>query len=154
MTQEEKSLLLKDLCARLPYGVKAKVDGHFNSLQILGISKLYKSTWAWKKGTYVVSFWNDTKPIESIKPYLRSMSSMTEEEREELEHLSDEYFGKALDKQIQESFTLSNRDESKILEYIASSVIIDWLNAHHFDYRGLIEKGLALEAKEGIYETE
>ena len=84
-------------------------------------------------------------------PYLRPMSSMTEEEREELEHLSEEYFGKALDKQIQESLSSSNRNESKILECIASSVIVDWLNAHHFDFRGLIEKGLALEAPEGMY---
>ena len=37
-------------------------------------------------------------------------------------------------------------------EYIRK--ISDWLNAHHLDYRGLIEKGLALEAPEGIYKTE
>ena len=59
MTQKDKQILLKVLCARLPYGVKAEVYGHNNPLQILSISKLYKSTWAWNKGTYVVSFWND-----------------------------------------------------------------------------------------------
>ena len=137
MTQEEKSLLLKDLCARLPYGVKAKVDGHFNSLQILGISKLYKSTWAWKKGTYVVSFWNDTKPIESIKPYLRSMSSMTEKEQEDYTLLSNHCISTSMG-----------------FAYIEAQILIEWLNAHYFDFRNLIEKGLALEASEEMYKTE
>ena len=76
------------------------------------------------------------------------MSSMTEEEKNELEQLSEEYFGKSLDKQIQESLSSSNRNESRIFEYTASSVIVDWLNAHHFDYRGLIGKGLAIEVTE------
>lgn len=32
-----------------------------------------------------------------------------------------------------------------------SQQVIDWLLAHHFDYRGLIPMGLALEATEGMY---
>ena len=70
---------------------------------------------------------------------------MTEEKKRELEHISEEYFGKALDKQFQESLS-SNINEGGVLEYIASSVIVDWLNAHHFDYRGLIEKRFAIDA--------
>lgn len=82
-----------------------------------------------------------TMTIDSIKlvlsgeykPYLRPMSSMTTKEKEEYDscrkHLCDEY----------------NR-------YCFDSVeSIDWLNAHHFDYRGLIDKGIALEAPEGMY---
>lgn len=63
-----------------------------------------------------------------IRPYLRAMSSMTEEEKEEYQAFFN-YDG---------------------VEY--PEEYIDWLNAHHFDYRGLIEKGLALKAPEGMYE--
>lgn len=145
MTQEDKNLLLKDLCARLPYGVMVERLGH--SHKVLSI----KPTQDWcieiDRGEYMPASYN----LDDVKPYLRPMSSMTEEEREELEHLSEEYFGKAIDKQIQESLSSSNRNESENLEYIVSSAIVDWLNANHFDYRGLIEKGLAIEAPEGMY---
>lgn len=147
MSQEDKDLLLKDLSARLPYGVKfLRESWIYEWDQELSVIEVLEDI---DKDGYI----NNTKvyTVEDIKPYLRSMSSMTEDEREELEHLSEEYFGKALDKQIQESLSSSNRNESEILEYIASSVIVDWLNAHHFDYRGLIGKGLALEPKEGMY---
>ena len=104
MTQEEKEVLLKDLCARLPYGVKLKrFDG-----EIVELTPLLFATFA----------------IENFKPYLRPMSSMTEEEKRE-------YF-----------------DVTQVSNHCAA---IDWLNAHHFDYRGLIEKGLALEVHEGMY---
>ena len=65
-----------------------------------------------------------------LRPYLRPLSSMTEEEK-------FMYF------QLSECKSIGGKAE-----------FIDWLNAHHFDYRGLIEKGLALEAPEGMYKTE
>ena len=144
MTQEDKELLLKDLCARLPYHIRCKIwlkDGTTEE-GLLDLEHNY--------GNVLQDAFYYNK-IKDIKSYLRPMSSMTEEEKQELERLSEEYFGKALDKQIQESLSSSNKNESRILEYIASSVIIDWLNKHHFDYRGLIEKGLAIEALEGMY---
>ncbi len=67
--------------------------------------------------------------IEEVKPYLRPMSSMTKEERKEYHSYCYYYCG----------------------NYFDTVRSIDWLNAHHFDYRGLIEKGLALEAPEGMY---
>ena len=134
MTPEEKQLLIKDLSARLLYGVQAKVDGHNNPLRILGIERLNKSTWAWKKGTYVVSFWNDTKCIDQVKPYLRPMTSMTEEERKEFWKVVDNY---GSDSNAFDGFELGDD--------------VDWLNEHHLDFRGLIPMGLALEAKEGMY---
>jgi len=130
MTDEEKKILLKDLTARLSYGVKAKVNGHNNPITIYSIEKLAKSTWAWRKGTWIASFWNDTKTLENIKPYLRPMESMTEEEKVEYQYITERW--------------MYDADYS-----IADS--IDWLNAHHFDYRGLIPKGLALESEEGMY---
>ena len=139
MTREEKELLIKDLSSRLPYGVKIRVEYPFLEEKDWGPENLYgldlrKEVHA---GTSV--------RIEEFKPYLRPMTSMTEEEKRELEHISEEYFGKALDKQFQESLS-SNINEGEVLEYIASSVIVDWLNAHHFDYRGLIEKRLDIDA--------
>ena len=142
MTEEEKhNLLRKDLCARFPYYVKLKVKYEDGPWMLFVMHQSEK--------VYVIG----TKgyPIEvkltDCQPYLRPMSSMTDGEKRELEHISEEYFGKALDKQFQESLS-SNINEGEVLEYIASSVIVDWLNKNHFDYRGLIEKGLAIDATE------
>ena len=112
MTQEEKELLLKDICARLPYGVKvyALFDEEKPLTREMGLGTLH-------------DFMLDN--IE-VKPYLRPMSSITDEEYDEL-------------------------CECTKSKFIGDSKEIDWLNKHHFDYRGLIEKGLALEAKEGMY---
>ena len=136
MTQEEKDLLLKDLGARLLYHPIV----HINDLDVIDYDNYLYPDYIEKMMSYSIT----------LKPYLRPMTSMTEEEKRELEHISEEYFGKALDKQFQESLS-SNINEGEVLEYIASSVIVDWLNAHYFDYRGLIEKGLAIEAPEGMY---
>ena len=136
MKQEEKDLLLKDLCARLLYHPII----HINDPDVIDYDNYLYPDYLEKMMSYSIK----------LKPYLRPMTSMTEEEKRELEHISEEYFGKALDKQFQDSLS-SNINEGEVLEYIASSVIVDWLNAHYFDYRGLIEKGLAIEAPEGMY---
>ena len=117
MTQEEKELLLKDLCGRLLYGVfveydygdgvKRATEFHGNYLYLMMIGKLQ---------------WKD------FKPYLRPMSSMTKEEKKEV-------------------FACVSSKGWAVSAYQE----IDWLNAHHFDYRGLIERGLVLEAPEGMY---
>lgn len=117
MMQEEKSLLLQDLCARLPYGVKVQDElGRVNKL-VIGNADLIRL------------FYNDFSIYGENAlslPLLRPMSSMTDEEYDEL-------------------------CECTKSKFIGDSKEIDWLNKHHFDYRGLIEKGLALEAKEGMY---
>ena len=146
MTQEDKDLLLKDLCARLPYEVKLKVtldlsyDTCFDSItQIcdfdatlfaLSIDGEPTDLFIHHKDAETESYLNETfrecnEILEDFMSYLRPMSSMTEEERKEYEEwLPDGY---CID-------------------------TFDWLNKHHFDYRGLIKKGLALEAPEGMYE--
>ena len=111
MTQEDKELLLKDLSARVPYEVK--IEGYELPCIILN------SNW--------LHFMYTHQEFAIRKPYLRPMSSMTEDEKEEYQAFFN-YDG---------------------VEY--PEEYIDWLNAHHFDYRGLIEKGLALEAPEGMY---
>ena len=113
MTQENKELLLKDLCARLPYNCRVFYEY---------VDDLDKKTYGYSLtlNTWCIDELCANKAI--IKPYLRPLSSMTEEEREEYNKL----VGQVL-----------------LPDYAAK--LIDWLNAHHFDYRGLIEKGLAIE---------
>ena len=121
MTQEDKELLLKDLCARLPYGIKVRttyLSFAEDKLETRDIELTYYNA------GYLDNHW-----IEA-KPYLRPMSSMTEEEENEWMKLG---------------FKVLKKGVSSIIEY-------DWLNEHHFDYRGLIEKGLALEAPKDMYE--
>lgn len=112
MNQQEKQLLLKDICARLPYNVICKLSAKGADISItekLDLGGLEHFMF----GTM------------DVKPYLRPMSSMTKEE-----------------------LSLRSKGFNSGYEYY------DWLNAHHFDYRGLIRKGLALEAPEGMYKTE
>ena len=122
MTQEEKNLLLKDLLCRVLYGVK--VDYHTNIFTLGYNLYLNNGDVAFENYPMLYSLEN----IESVKPYLRPMSSMTNEEWEDFNNC---------------------RGVDGVLMPISNE--LDWLNEHHFDYRGLIEKGLALKAPEGMY---
>ena len=146
MKQEDKELLLKDLCARLPYGVKVE-NTSFSEPQIHTLFgrvsddeflmlETYKSVGGedYRRVTDDVHY---TGYLENIKPYLRPMSSMTEGEILEFIRIGD---------------SILRIGEKKSI-CILSLKQMDWLNAHHFDYRGLIEKGLALEAPEDMYKT-
>lgn len=142
MTQEEKQLLLKDLCARLLYGVKLR----------------YVEDLVVKKESHIITLNNIylehiINGDADIKPYLRSMSSMTEEELNELIEFEDIDYNNNNNvvKRAMMAFSEDKRIESNSLFCIQYARSIDWLNAHHFDYRGLIEKGLALEAPDGMY---
>ena len=133
MTQEDKELLLKDLCARLPYGVKCcdfcynDDDDIVNTIETLECIYPFIMKYKYKD--------IDTKhAIGRIKPYLRSMDDMTEEERHEYNTIA-----------------MHTIVTSKGFVHFEATDLIDWLNARHFDYRGLIERGLALEATDGMY---
>lgn len=129
MKKEDKELLLKDLCGRLPYGVKVKI----NNINIL---KLGTHT---RVGEYV------TDVIEPCKPYLFPLSSMTEEQENEWCDVCLQPLIKRLDRHT--------RKEDLMLYAESQYAGSDWLNKNHFDYRGLIEKGLAIDATGlGIYE--
>ena len=116
MTQEEKQLLLKDLCARVAYGVKIRDNQSIREIKGIVGDRCYFNNNPRYDG--------DVR-IEDIKPYLRPMSSMTDEEKIESGELYKKNTGMWSD--------------------------LDWLNAHHLDYRGLIPMGLALEAPEDMY---
>lgn len=137
MNQKDKELLLKDLCGRLPYGVMLNID--YYDLQ--GDEKLKNRDVVLSHGNICHCFGNTN--WVSVKPYLRPMSSMTEEEKKELECLFD---AKNITNDsicFLEGGTLEEYEAQ--IPFSFCSKLIDWFNVHHFDHRGLIEKGLAIE---------
>ena len=85
---------------------------------------------------------------QAVKPYLRPMSSITEEERKF-------YYGIVHIQRFECNYEIDALSDNPIttIEISRISEMMDWLNAHHFDYRGLISKGLAIKAPEGMYKT-
>ncbi len=131
MTKKEKKLLLKDLCARLPYGVKLDTPDGIDTLGNVDTNE------GWINASY---------DVDEVKPYLRSMSSMSEEERKELINIRP-YF-------VNENNVIIGVQCNSFAQI---SECQDWLNKKMFDYhtddegKTMIEKGLALEAPEGMY---
>ena len=126
----DKELLLKDLCARLPYGVK--VNGVFLTYDKDKDKILYKECVKELNYSHLSRYW-------TLKPYLFPLSSMTEEQQKEANIFDD------MDMDIlSENLGRNHRNKTNIPT--ATYNYIDWLNKNHFDYRGLIEKGLAIDA--------
>ena len=124
---DTKMLLFKDLSSRLPYKVMIQSVGENKCLGLMDLVDI------------------DLLP----KPDIRPLSSMTEEEKEELKTL--------FDAEEVTSDSICYLEGGTLVEYLSRisysfcSEIIDWLNAHHFDHHNLIEKGLALEASSEMY---
>lgn len=135
MTQEEKDLLMKDLSCRLPYGVICEY-GYGNDLELNGIDK--PNTITFKCATK--SFWI-TDDLDKCRPYLFPMSSMTEEQEDEFNNLYYRYHESAFI--FNERFSYDRYSMKDIGFY--PYYLQDWLNSNHFDYRGLIKKGLAID---------
>ena len=130
---ENKKLLIKDLCARLPYGIKISVNDKIETLE--GINVLDSVV---EYGSYLSS------DIEDIKPYLFPLSSMTPEQKETFCFLAEyerreEDCGRHTETYY---YDMVGHEDNLYPNYTA----IDWLNENHFDYKGLIEKGLAIDA--------
>lgn len=109
MTQDDKDLLIRDLCARLPYGVKVKLGDNPNIFDL------------WYRIRFAVMYGDSDKledilDITNIRPYLFPISSMNEEQDKEFMNIQIGYPS------------------------------VDWFNKNHIDYRGLIERGLAIDA--------
>ena len=154
MTQEEKQLLLKDLCARLPYGVKVMKQFKSQTRTLLSIDVANLRVYFLENDVNSPFGFNIEDPLrfsQQIKPYLRPMSSMTEEERKELKAATCPNGTGFFD----EKYLICPMNHyGEHISYGFMSDILGWLNEHHFDYRGLLEKGLALEAPEGMYKIE
>lgn len=146
MSIEERELLLKDLCSRLPYYVKLW-------------SPIADGNWAILTPVVISNLMNADLSLEQVKPYLRPMSSMT---RTEALDMYTTMYGE------QDCLSVDEIDNKRVrylvihknvgynhvvlfFNEIYSLKQIDWLNEHNFDYRCLIEKGLALEATKGDY---
>lgn len=122
MTREDKKLLLRDLCARLPYGIKfLRESWNYEWDQELSVIEVLEDI---DKDGYI----NNTKvyDVGDIKPYLFPLSSMTEEQSKVYHELINGMFG-----------------TSALINF---EVLTDFFNANHLDYRGLIKKGLAIDA--------
>lgn len=142
MTNEEKQLLLRDLCGRLPYGVKMKYKDDSGYEVLCQIDTFYKDVNGFCCLLRTTGPYGEFQDLNELKPYLRPMSSMTEEEKKmvcSMNGLSDT--------------ELNDRIEYPNM-YVQNYTIetFDLFNAHHLDYRGLIEKGLALKAQKDMYE--
>lgn len=138
MTQENKELLLKDLCARLPYKTIVQIDG-CGAWTLRGIdndnsAKLRDRVIVWY-GKNQPSSKNSFQIID-CKPYLFPLSSMIEEQ-------CNEFF--SYYHNIEMAEVKSSGDYLKAA-YIGDDAKYSWLNKNHFDYRGLIERGLAIDA--------
>ena len=140
MTQEEKDLLLKDLCARLPYGVKvsAKYVDEIDAKEGKGRLSLIDSD-------LVIAFVDEIEnnnsftyvALHEVKPYLFPLLSMTEKQRKEYEDALTYH------DYVKGGWTIAKSFDD---EYIIPYWFVDFCNKNHFDYRGLIEKGLAIDA--------
>lgn len=138
MKQEDKELLLKDLCARLPYGVKCKVS--YNS----GVINDADATlYGMDKDGFLLfdEICGDHREF-LCKPYLFPLSSMTEEQKIKCFKGTPLEIDKYGDVAVKDDF-YGNSMYTDLEIYLE---VIDWLNKNHFDYRGLIEKGLAIDA--------
>ena len=122
MIEEYKKILLKDLCARLPYNVVIRCTDNDTDY------KCFVTTDILNELLHNFEYYD-------YKPYLRPMSSMTKEEYESIKY----------------DFLFYGDSILHTGELFTCGEAVDWLNAHHFDYHNLIEKGLALEAPEGMY---
>ena len=143
MTQENKQLLLKDLCARLPYGVVCRYNAIVPLLgEVLNYGPLQEIR---RKGEYFTVNGADCL-YDDIKPYLRPMSSMTEKERKELSQISEEYLD---DWSTADSNLVKWKLDAKV-----SSMRATFYNSYYLDWNDLISKGLALEAPANMYKTE
>ena len=135
MTQKDKELLFKDICARVPYypyalfDLDKKFEGGFQAPIIGMVNKGNTGVIEYNQEFYAYGCMTPFS-IEEFRIYLRPMSSMTEEEMDEFTQ-----------------FDVYANGEYVMPNYEA----IDWLNAHHFDFRNLIERDLALEASENMY---
>lgn len=153
MSQENKQLLLQDLCGRLPYGVIVQINDGLKGIYDRRLVQVFCD-----RVSCSVNVCNPLKEcicIDNVKPYLRPISSMTEEEKEELRDTYDWIYSEYPfdDEDEDEDEDVLRNVEDVGGHYEPSTETYDWYNRKMFDYRGLIPKGLAEIAPERMYEN-
>ena len=123
MTQEQKDLLLKDLCVRLPYGVKVLCENEIFDVEY--VCPMYEEIKLDIPETWTIG-------IDEVKPYLFPLSSMSEKQKEEFNTQSLKLQLQVIDEEI--------------MYEKATEFEVDFYNKHHLDWRGLIPLGLAIDA--------
>lgn len=146
MTQEERILLHIDLSERIPYDLVLKVKGLVTSNEEFGDA--YLDTVSWYEEVSVRDGSRVSYDIANVRPYLRPLSSMTDEEKEELKTLCDEDLNEFAG-HIMKGHGLSH-DGLYMFDKLRQ---LDWLIKKMFDFRELIQKGLAIEAPKGMYNS-
>ena len=126
MTREEKDLLLNDLCSRLPHGVIIEHEGNLSKLDTIFMCDFISISSTSMDNKLLYNLY-----LDEVKPYLYPLSSMTEEQNI-----------------IYGDFCYAVINSLPWDTQTALNELVDWLNKNHFDYRGLIEKGLAIEVTE------
>ena len=148
MKSQNKELLIKDLCSRLPYGIKGQAKG---MIKFFGDEEVSDEPWTLTDINVQCNRFGADSQINiplynrigecNFKPYLFPMSSMTEEQKKELVELGLAYYTKCED--IDDDGVIW---VEKVIQIMPGTETDDWLLEHHFDHRGLIDKGLALDA--------
>ena len=136
MTQEDKELLFKDLCARLPYGVivvTPKGRGYVCNINL--------TIFDYELGVNINPIIRDTFSINDVKPYLLPLSSMTKEQLFEVQ----EILGKNEIK-IDDGFLRIVDSNRNVITYLENLAVLEWFYKNHFDINDLIPKGLAIDA--------
>ena len=141
MTQEDKELLLKDICARLPYGVKVNWNDniyYFNGIYSFNVCVLSvdnkDNVFTTAENDYIKSYL--TVGINIIKPYLFPLSSMTEEQKEEYHYIVNYICPDDTENWAEGEFIYVNQMEQ----------LLHFYHINHLDYRGLIPMDLAIDA--------
>ena len=149
MKQEDKILLVKDLCSRLPYGVRvchvsSEISGVLHNISVL---HMYEGNSDSDKPDNIVDyvadidFFGDGYPyeIEDFKPYLFPIASISSEQLKEI----SEILGK--DVEIFDNYLNIVEHTRNTLSYLELDALFEWFNKNHFDYRNLIERNLAID---------
>ena len=149
MTKEDKILLVKDLCSRLPYGVRvchvaSEISGVLHNMSVL---HMYEGNSDSDKPDSIVDyiadidFFGDGYPyeVEAFKPYLFPLSSISSEQLKEV----SEILGK--DVEIFDNYLNIVEHTRNTFSYLELDALFEWFNKNHFDYRNLIERNLAID---------
>ena len=149
MKQEDKILLVKDLCSRLPYGVRVcHMSSEFSGvLHNISVLHMYEGNSDSDKYDSIVDyvadidFFGDGYPyeVEEFKPYLFPIASISSEQLKEV----SEILGKEVE--VFDNYLNIVDHTRNTFSYLELDALFDWFNKNHFDYRNLIEKGLAID---------